>query len=318
MTTQPGCSGSGPSAPLRDWREMLTWAQGELERAGVPSPHADAGLLAEHATGIPVWQLRLGRPVTAAEAGEFCRLVALRVTRVPVQHLTGRAWFRHLELAVGPGVFIPRPETELLVDAVPTGLGDRAGGGEVLVDLCTGSGALAIAMATEFPDCTVLAVEADQAALTWARRNAQAHRRQIADAGSRLDVFGGDATIAAQAGGVLHEWCGRVDAVVTNPPYIPAAAVPRDPEVRDHDPAVALYGGADGLAVVRPLAEQALSLLKPGGLLVVEHADSQGEQPVDGPGVPAVLRAMTGSAWVDVRDHQDLAGRPRYTTARRA
>lgn len=313
----------GPSAQVvagqGGSRALLAWAGAELAAAGVPSPTTDAELLAEHVTGVAPWRLRMGQAVTAVAAAEFARLVALRAARVPLQHLTGRAYFRHLELAVGPGVFIPRPETELLVDAVAEAFGRRPRAGLVLVDLCSGSAALAISLATEFPGSTVLAVEADAAALGWAQRNAEAHADRVAAVGSRLVVVGGDATTAADPGGVLAQWCGQVDAVVSNPPYIPAGAVPRDPEVRDHDPALALYGGPDGLAVVRLLSAQACALLAPGGLLVVEHADTQGEEPSgDGPGVPGLLRNAVGPAWLDVADHRDLAGRPRYTTARRA
>jgi release factor glutamine methyltransferase len=192
----------------------------------------------------------------------------------------------------------------------------------VLVDLCTGSGALALALATEVPGSTVHAVERSAEALAWARRNADEHEPAVRARGSTCTLLDGDATTCAGADGPLAHLAGTVDVVVTNPPYVPDDAVPREPEVRDHDPHLALFGGPDGLAVVRPVAEQAVRLLRPGGLLLVEHADAQGEA-AGALGVPGVLRAQrdpddpAAPAWRDVADHDDLAGRPRVTAALR-
>ena len=232
----------------------------------------------------------LGSP----EPEGYDRLVAERATRVPLQHLTGVAHFRRLTLAVGPGVFVPRPETEvtagLAIDAA-----SRSGPDAVVVDLCTGSGAIALAVKDEVPSARVLAVELSDLAHGWAVAN----RDRL---GLDVDVRIGDATTA------FPELEGDVDVVVSNPPYIPTDAVPVDPEVRDHDPHVALYGGsADGLAVPRAVAARAARLLREGGVLVIEHADTQGTS------LPAALR-RTGS-WVDVVDHDDLTGRPRTTVA---
>jgi release factor glutamine methyltransferase len=218
---------------------------------------------------------------------------------VPLQHLTGRAPFRHLELAVGPGVFVPRPETEQLAGWA---IGRLAGlHAPVVVDLGSGSGALALAIAQEVPDARVTAVERDPDAIEWTRHNAAAR----AAAGDRpVPVVLGDMT----DGGLLGELDGRVDLVVSNPPYVPDDAVlPR--EVAEHDPPLALWGGPDGLDVVRALLDTAARLLRPGGELGIEHADQQGAA------LPAVVRAHGGFA--DVEDHPDLAGRPRFTTARR-
>ncbi len=330
-------------------RELLSAVAEELAGAGVPTPEVDAELLLAHVTGRPRALLRMaGGTLTDEQSATYAALVAQRVRRIPLQHLTGLAPFRHLELAVGPGVFIPRPETELMVDHVLAFVAgrrpsphDSAGSGAepgvvagrlLVVDLCTGSAALALAIATEVPGSQVVAVELAPEAVAWARRNIAEHAEQIAAVGSSLELLAADATQVVAAGGPLEDLRGRVDVVVTNPPYVPQDAIPREPEVRDHDPGLALYGGPDGLEVVRPLARQAALLLRPGGLLLVEHADVQGEDGGES-GVPAVLRAQpdpigqppdrpsratSAPAWSDVTDHLDLAGRPRHAAAIRA
>ncbi len=307
----------------------------------------DAELLLAHVTGRDRGLLRMsGTDVSADEQARFDELLGQRAARVPLQHLTGRAPFRHLELQVGPGVFIPRPETELVVDHVlrflagdPSPADDRHhpsradDPGPVVVDLCTGSGALAISIATERPGSRVVAVEVSPSAVEWARANVADHSALLDRAGSVVDLISADATTVAAPGAPLESMRGRADVVVSNPPYVPDSALPREPEVRDHDPGRALYGGPDGLEVVRPLAEQAAALLRPGGLLLIEHADVQGEDA--GPaGVPGVLRGQVeeqpsaGSGaypaedgagevpvWHEVTDHLDLAGKPRITSA---
>jgi release factor glutamine methyltransferase len=308
-------------------RELLVDAGDRLRQAGVPSPEVDAELLLAHVTQRPRALLRMaGTEVRDDAAGRFAELVELRARRIPLQHLTGLAPFRRIELRVGPGVFIPRPETELLVDEVLAHLAGRPWQGRGpagIVDLCTGSGALAIALALEVPGSRVAAVEVSEEALGWARSNVDEHADAIRAVGSRLDLVAADATTVARADGPLAGMCGQADVVVTNPPYVPKDAVPREPEVRDHDPALALYGGHDGLEVVRDLARQAALLLRPGGLLVVEHADVQGEAAQES-GVPALLRGQPDPAsesatallaWREVADHLDLAGLPRYTSA---
>jgi release factor glutamine methyltransferase len=238
--------------------------------------------------------------VDDAAAGRFAQLLDQRAARVPLQHLTGRAPFRHLELVVGPGVFVPRPETEQLAGwAVERLAGLDA---PVVVDLGSGSGALALSIAQECPGARVTAVERDADAIAWTRHNA-ALRAQAGD--PPVDVVAGDMTDPQ----LLRALDGTVDVVVSNPPYVPdGARLPR--EVADHDPPLALWGGPDGLDVVRGLLVTAARLLRPGGWLGIEHADQQGTA------LPALVRAHGGFA--DVADHPDLAGRPRYTTARRA
>nr|WP_239073336.1 peptide chain release factor N(5)-glutamine methyltransferase [Sediminihabitans luteus] len=285
-----------------------------LAAAGVPTPRVDAELLVAHAVGVDRGAVQhaalLGRTVDElAGPGEgdaardrIATLAARRAAREPLQHLTGRAPFRHLELAVGPGVFVPRPETEEVARHAieETAAVVAREGAAVVVDLCTGSGAIALAVATEVPGAVVHAVELDRAAHAWAARNVADVAR---DAGAPVHLIRGDARTA------LGELDGGCDVVVSNPPYVPPDAVPRDPEVAEHDPAVALYGlGADGLEVPRGVARAAARLLRPGGLFVMEHAEVQAE----------AARAMVEAAgFADVRTVQDLTGRDRATLARR-
>lgn len=259
----------------------------------------DAELLLCHVLGVPRVRLLTLDELPDGAAARFAALVEQRADRVPLQHLTGRAPFRHLELAVGPGVFVPRPETELLAGWAIESLAGVAA--PRVVDLGSGSGALALSIAAELPDAGVTAVERDPAAIAWTRHNAGAR----AAAGDRpVEVVEGDMTDPA----LLPELAGRVDLVVSNPPYVPdGAVVPR--EVADHDPPLALWGGPDGLDVVRGLLDTAARLLRPGGRLGIEHADQQGTS------LPALVRAHGGFG--EVADHPDLAGRPRFTTARR-
>jgi release factor glutamine methyltransferase len=259
----------------------------------------DAELLLGHVLGLSRVALITLGDVDDAAVRRFTVLVEQRADRVPLQHLTGRAPFRHLELAVGPGVFVPRPETELLAGWVVEQIeGNPA---PVVVDLGAGSGALALSVAHEHPGARVVAVERDPAAIEWTRHNAAA---RAAAGDSPVEVVAGDMTDPR----LLTELDGTVDVVVSNPPYVPdGAVVPR--EVADHDPPLALWGGPDGLDVVRGLLVTAARLLAAGGALGIEHADQQGAA------LPALVRAAGG--WTDVADHRDLAGRPRYTTARR-
>jgi release factor glutamine methyltransferase len=277
-------------------------AERVLADAGVPSPRVDAELLAAHLLGVTRGELGvavvLGRP--APEGLED--LVRRRATRVPLQHLTGSASFRGLDLAVGPGVFVPRPETEqvaqVAVDAAAQAVART--GSALVVDLCTGSGAIALAVAHEVPAARVHAVELDAQAHAWAARNFAS-----APAGTRVALLRGDARTA------LGELDGTVDVVVSNPPYVPPGAVPVDPEVAEHDPAVALYGlGPDGLEVPRGVVRAAARLLRPGGLLVMEHAEVQAQAARE-------VVDFTG-AFGPARTQADLTGRPRMVVARRA
>ncbi|RFU19732.1 peptide chain release factor N(5)-glutamine methyltransferase [Geodermatophilus marinus] len=281
-------------------RTLLTDAARRLAEAGVESPRVDAELLLAHALGVPRGRLLTLAGVPADAAARFAALVDQRAGRVPLQHLTGRAPFRHLELAVGPGVFVPRPETEQLVGWAL----DRLAGipEPVVVDLGAGSGAIALSVAHEHPGARVTAVERDPVAAEWTRTNAAA---RAAAGDTPVEVLTGDMTDPQ----LLRALDGAVDLVVSNPPYVPdGARVPR--EVAEHDPPLALWGGPDGLAVVRGMLAVAARLLRPGGALGIEHADQQGST------LPAVVRAA--GSFVEVADHRDLAGRPRYTTAVRA
>jgi len=284
----------------RTLRAEVEAARSVLAAAGVPSPESDAVALAAFALSTDPGEVRarmiLRVPAHEAFTERYAGLVADRATRVPLQHLTGTAHFRRLALTVGPGVFVPRPETEV-VAGLAIKAAEDAGASPRVVDLCTGSGALALAVKDEVPGAEVLAVEISDLAHAWAVAN----RDRL---GLDVDIRLGDAAEA------FPELEGAVDVVVSNPPYIPQDAVPVDPEVRDHDPEVALYGRSDdGLAVPRAVAARAAALLRPGGVLVMEHADTQGES------LPRALWA-TGQ-WSEVQDHPDLAGRPRVTVARR-
>lgn len=281
-----------------DLRQLVRHAAARLAAAGVESDWYDAGILATHVLGVEPRDLVLHDTCTAADAEAFGALVDLRCTRIPLQHLTGRAHFRHLSLVVGPGVFIPRPETEVVVEAAldeVRALVSRGVVEPVVVDLCTGSGAIAASIAVEAPQTRVSAVELSAVAYGWAERN-------LRGLGVALSL--GDASTA------FPELDGTVDVAISNPPYIPHGAVIRDPEVSEHDPGLALWGGGDdGLEVMRGVVARAAVLLRPGGFLVVEHADVQREAVV-------ALIEDTGQ-FDDVSDHEDLAGRDRFTTGRR-
>lgn len=279
-------------------RTAVRRATDVLAAAGVPSPAYDAEELTAYALGVPRSRLSLEPALDPDAADRLAGLVRRRAARVPLQHLTGRAGFRHLDLAVGPGAFVPRPETEVVAGWLVERLRDHPA--PRVVDLCAGPGTIAFALAQELPHATVHAVERDPAALVWARRNAV----ERASAGDRPVVLHlGDAATA------LAAMDGTVDAVISNPPYVPVSdRKALEPEVRDHDPYGALFAGADGLAVIRQVQATAARLLRPGGVAVVEHSDRQGRS------APAVFGA---ARWCDVLDHRDLAGRDRFLTATR-
>nr|WP_231945137.1 peptide chain release factor N(5)-glutamine methyltransferase [Agrococcus jejuensis] len=284
---------------MPDLRATVTAARDALARVGVVGP--DAEILAAHVLETSLGDLRMrmlrGAEVGPEDARRLGGLVARRGEREPLQHLTGEAHFRHVTLAVGPGVFTPRPETEVLVDHA-LAMVDAAGPAPVVVDACAGSGAVAIAIATERPATRVHAVELSGDAIAWTRCNVDALAPGI-------HVVQGD---VAALDALLPDVAGAVDVLVSNPPYVPVAAVPRDPEVRLHDPALALYSGDDGLDVVRALADVGLRMVRAGGGIALEHGEEQGE------GVRAVL---TAAGWHDAATHADLTGRDRITTARR-
>jgi release factor glutamine methyltransferase len=274
--------------------ELLRAAIGHLRLAGVPEPRIDAELLLAHVLGVVRGRAQalalMGASVPAPIAERYRDLVLRRGTREPLQHLTGVAGFRHIELLVGPGVFVPRPETEVLVEHALLGLPD---GGRA-VDLGTGSGAIALSIAHERPDAEVVAVERSPEAFAWAQRN----REHVGAVNARI--------VAGDLADALPEADGTIDVVASNPPYVPDGMVPRDPEVQRFDPPAALYGGEDGLDPMRAVVATARRLLKPGGLLAVEHGELQG----------AEVRALLDDDWRDAATHPDLTGRDRVTTAR--
>lgn len=284
-------------------RQPLRLAILEAERiltdAGVASPRVDAELLAAHVLGVERTRLPLVPLVDPPVVDAIGRLVAERARRVPLQHLIGWVGVGGITLVVGPGVFVPRPETELLLSWGLSAIADTRA--PVVVDLCTGSGALALALANTRQDATVHAVDIDPAALAWARRNAE------------YRVAAGDTPIRLHAGDVaaptlLTELDGIVDLVLCNPPYVPTGTkVP--PEVADHDPGLAVFAGPDGLDMIRHVVTAAARLLRPGGSLAIEHDDTQAES---APALLSARRVLTA-----VEDHPDLAGRPRFSTARR-
>jgi len=276
----------------------------------VPSAEFDVRQLAAHVLGVSHNEVGLIREISGDQSREIAMLVRRRATREPIQHIVGTAPFMDFELAVGPGVFVPRPETESLADFAISSL--REVEAPVVVELFAGSGAIAFAVATHIPNSTVIALEKSGAALAYANTNLTRLADKVAATESTIEFRDGDATATTQVLDLL----GRADAVLANPPYIPEKAIPRDPEVRLFDPPEALFGGSDGYAFIRPLVAVAAQLLRPGGLVAIEHGDMQG-----GPqGVPGIVGDyhFNDKQWFEeVMDRTDLGGRPRFTTARR-
>lgn len=275
---------------------VLREAAARLAAAGVSDPMVDAELLAAHVLGIG-----RGEAVAASVRGDrmpraadtaLDALLDRRAAREPLQHLTGVAPFRHLQLAVGPGVFIPRPETEVVVQFAIDALLIAPSPAPVGIDLGTGSGAIALAMATEVPHSRIYAAELSAEAHAWAARN-------VAGV-TNLTLIRHDLATA------FDDLAGMADVVISNPPYVPDAAIPRDPEVRLFDPPRALYGGEDGLDVVRVLSTRGLRLLRPGGMLVLEHGELQGAD---------IRGILAADGWRACATHPDLTGRDRATTA---
>ncbi|MCP2277343.1 release factor glutamine methyltransferase [Nocardia amikacinitolerans] len=283
-------------------RAVINEAAEQLQAAGVPSPRADAEQLAAHVLGVERTRLALVPLVDPVLVADYRALVDRRAERIPLQHLTGVAPMGQIDLAVGPGVFVPRPETELLfawalayLETLPH---DHQ---PIVIDFCTGSGALALAVAHARPDAQVHAIEIDPAALKWARRNAD---DRIADGDTPITLYADDVTDP----NLLTELNGKVDLLLSNPPYIPDGAV-LDPEVADHDPHLALFGGPDGLDVIRRMVPNIARLLRPGGATAIEHDDTNGS-------ALAALLIETGD-FTDVVEHPDLAGKPRFVVATR-
>lgn len=277
-------------------RLAIADAERVLADAGVASPRVDAELLAARVVGVERGRLMMHPLVDPPVVDALRVLVARRAAREPLQHILGTAVLGPVTVAVGPGVFTPRPETELLLEWGLRAIADVEA--PVVVDLCTGSGALAIAVAESRPDAVVHAVEADTSALAWARRNIDTH-------GGRVALHAAD----VRWNDLLVELEAHVDLVLCNPPYVPDGT-PLPPEVTAWDPPGAVFGGPDGTEVIRAVVSASAGLLRHGGHLAIEHDDTHGEI------VPALLRRRR--VLTDVQEHHDLSGRPRFATARRS
>ncbi|WP_046301562.1 peptide chain release factor N(5)-glutamine methyltransferase [Mycobacterium sp. UM_Kg27] len=275
-------------------RDAIDSAAALFADAGIDSARYDAEELAAHAAGTDRGRLVLLDPPDDEFFSRYRELVAARSSRIPLQHLIGTAAFGSVLLQVGPGVFIPRPETEALLDWVlKRAAAQPLGPQPVIVDACTGSGALAIALSRSFPGARVVAVEDSESALGYAQRNC---------AGTSVELIHADVTTP----GLLSELDGQVDLMVSNPPYIPDGAA-LDPEVAHHDPEHALFGGPDGMSVITPLAHLAARLLRPDGVFAVEHDDTT---------PTATVHTVFGTGFFDeVVSRPDLTGRLRFVTA---
>ena len=315
--------------------DEIALAAARLAEAGVESPRAEAELIAAHVHGVRRTELH-AVPDASFDA-RFWEGIGRRAAREPLQHITGRAYFRYLELEVGPGVFVPRPETEVMTGWAIDRLREMDVAEPVVVDLGTGSGAIALAIAQEVPRARAHAVEADPIARGWTEKNVARvasaapytrgrvtlHSADFTGADftgadfTGADFTGADLTRSDLTGahfarpgvaapGALSELVGKADLVISNPPYIPlGATVP--PEVGEYDPPAALWSGADGLDAIRAVERAARRLLRPGGMVAVEHGAPQGA---------AVYWVFCEEAgWRDTRNHKDLARRDRFVTA---
>lgn len=280
--------------------DHLKVATARLRVAGIRDPAADAAALAAHVLDLDrLGETDLTTRFEAAQLARFEGLIERRASRVPLPHLTGTVVVCGIELAVGPGVFVPQPETEPVIAWAVDELRDERTR-PIVVDLCSGAGTIALAVAHQVPNAQVHAVERDAGAVRWARRNATTR------------AAAGDTPVTvhhADVDGCLPQLEGQVRLVASNPPYVATneAHVP-DPEVVDHDPAIALWAGDDGLDLVRLVEQAARRLLQPGGQIVVEHSDRQGAS--------ALALFEQAGGWTEVTGHVDQLGRDRFVTAR--
>jgi release factor glutamine methyltransferase len=273
-------------------RDEIDRAAAVLAEAGVRSPRGDAEELAAHAAGTSRWRLSLFDTLDDEFFGRYADLVAARARRIPLQHIIGTAAFGPVNVHVGPGVFVPRPETESMLEwATKLTLAESP----LIVDVCTGSGALAVVLARHWPSARVIGIDNSVGALDYALRNA---------AGTQVELRHGDVADPE----LLPELIGQVDLIVANPPYLPEGAQ-LEPEVAEHDPRQALFGGPDGMAVIAPIVGLAARWLRTDGMVAVEHDDTTAR---------ATMELFDAAAVFDeITPHSDLAGRPRFVTARR-
>lgn len=304
---------------MQELLRVLRDAVKKLEFAGVESAEYDARLLLAHACGVSLAELNKAllmgdyKNFSPDYASKYSDFVSRRASREPLQHIIGRAPFRYLDLRVGKGVFVPRPETEVVVDAGLDWLCESHISKPTVVDLCAGSGAIGLSIATEVADAQVWAVEKSPEAFQYLRKNFEetAKNYENMQISSRYHAVLADATKAhiSDLTPELHAICGKVDLVITNPPYVPENQVPEQIEVREYDPPLALYGGSvDGLLIPEQIMRAAFALLKPGGAMVMEHDISQGD---------ALKKYAESLGFACTRVGNDLTGRPRYTFAQK-
>ena len=279
-------------------REVVEHAIEKLQSVGITDAHVDVELIVGHALGLSRGGVQsaiiTNQSIDDDAAKSLNDMFGRRFAREPLQHITGVAYFRQLELKVGRGVFIPRPETESVAQLAIDSLRADSSPEPIAVDLGTGSGAIALSMHTEVAQARVYAVEKSADAYQYTRQNFDRYPGAVLQLGELADSF--------------NQLNGSVSVVVSNPPYIPSDMIPIDPEVHLYDPELALYGGADGMQVIRQVSIAAMRLLKPGGVLIVEHADSQSAQ---------VCELLLADGWTSIVAHKDLTGRDRSVSATR-
>ena len=287
-------------------RSVLVDIELRLKNANVSSPRFDAESLVAFVLNTSRNRVGLISEISDEQYRDIEKLVEKRVRRIPLQHLTGEQGFRHLVLSVGPGVFIPRPETEILVESVIRYIKDRNQDKIIVVDFCSGSGAIALSIAKECSNVEVFAIEKSTEAFKYLEINYQKYKEEITSHNCIVHLIHADINSEIE---VLNNLIGQIDVVVSNPPYIPEKMVPKEIEVKDHDPSIALYGGKDGLEIVRVVVQKANKLLKKGGLLAIEHSDLQGN-PDNEFSVPYILKET--DSFEKIEDRKDLNALPRY------
>ena len=287
-------------------RSVLVDIELRLKNANVSSPRFDAESLVAFVLNTSRNRVGLISEISDEQYREIEKLVEKRVRRIPLQHLIGEQGFRHLVLSVGPGVFIPRPETEILVESVIRYIKDKNQERVLVVDYCSGSGAIALSIAKECANVEVFAIEKSVEAFKYLEANYLKYKEEINSHKSKVHLINADINDEINE---LNTLIGQIDVVVSNPPYIPENMVPKEIEVKDHDPALALYGGKDGLEIVRIVIDKSQKLLKQGGLVAIEHSDLQGN-PEQELSVPYLLK--TSNSFEKIEDRKDLNALPRY------